>query len=360
MIVDSHFRQHVVLGPYVIITHSSAEPFVKVARYVRVEKSLMASHSAIEGSTHPEQIPLGPRKRELGIGIGPYAWLGQHVSVTHGGIVGRGVMVAAHTAVSKRTSDFVFVAGNPPREFPIDFNVRGLSTAEADSEGAQQGMLALHLPAFGPVQGAFATPLRLELDYAEHLHLRGLASENLVHFQRGVLTTAMAQLFPDHRAQISFAIGKSLRFTVELDRALAAQLYVPGPFAVELFRGGGDGGMFVPHATPAFLAQRWQSLLTSDAPLPAHESAATVSATLAPAASAEPAPDVEAIVAALVAQLTERTGPIDPDAPFHTLGMDSVVAVQLAVSVERHFHLVAPDVFRHNSVRKLARAIRDA
>jgi acetyltransferase-like isoleucine patch superfamily enzyme/acyl carrier protein len=358
VIAESHFRQHVVLGPFVIITRSSSEPYVKVTRFVRVDKSLMASNSSIEGSTHPEQIPLGPNKRELGVRIGPFAWLGQHVSVTNGGIVGTGVVVATHTSITKRTGDWVFVMGNPPREFPIDFNIRGLSPDEAFAEGQKQGLSALHLPSFGVVNGAFATPTRLELDYPEHLFLRGLVSENTLHFQRGVLALTLAQLFPDHAATLELAVGGSVRFTAEFDKPLAAPLYVPGEFAPTLFRAGGDGGMFAYRVKPPMLAGLWTSLLRSATPLPPLQTQAP-----APSNEAQPAvrdEELETIVAGMVAHLTSRAAPIDPEAPFHALGVDSLVGVQLAVAVEARFDLVAPDVFRHNSVRKLAQLIRQS
>jgi carbonic anhydrase/acetyltransferase-like protein (isoleucine patch superfamily)/acyl carrier protein len=357
VIVACRIRHHISLGPLVVVEHSGFEPFTKVVRFVHIAKSLIASHCAIEGGTHPEQVPLGANRRRLGCTIGPNAWVGQHVSITGGGVVGRGSVVATHSSITRKHSDFVLVSGTPPREYPIDFNIRGLSPDEAASEGRAQGILAINLPSYGPHRAAFVSPSRIEVDYAEHGYLRGIASENLVHFQKGVFHTAISALLPDHRADIGFEIGSTIRFHIDVSPPAPPELVAAASASPAMFRKGVNAGMVAENADPMFLASTWKWFINSAQPLPPFQ-AATPVAVAPPSTAVQASTDILSIVTGIIGRLTDHKGPIEPDTPFHVLGMDSIVAAELSVAVEHQFNVSPPDVFRNNTARKLTLAIQ--
>jgi acetyltransferase-like isoleucine patch superfamily enzyme/acyl carrier protein len=342
--IQSRIASHVIVGPNVVLYDTGIAELAKVCRFVRVEKSLVGSNSCIEGGTHPEKIPLGPLRRTLGVTIDRDCWIGQQVSITAGAALGKGVVVAAHTSITRPVPDFVLVAGNPPRRFPIDFAIRGLSSDEARTEGRLQGMFALDLPIFGPPKGAFRGPLMIELDYAQHGYLRGLASAKLIDFQRGVLDTTFAQLLPDHRIDIRARIGRTVRFELALDR--------PMPEALA-FRRGSNAGMIVPEPEPKLLEHTWAWLLPRGAAslLPFEETEVD-EPVVAPALVV----NVQTIdiVTGFVRELLGKDLELDPDAAFFRLGLDSLSIAELASRIEDRFRIAAPDVFALATIRALA------
>jgi acetyltransferase-like isoleucine patch superfamily enzyme len=217
-VVGSNLFSHVALGPLAILVDSGMGQFTKAQRHVRVEKSAIGAGTVIEGGTHPEKLPLGPSRRSVGVTIGPDCWVGQHVSISAGAVIPAGVSVAPHTSITRPIPEHVLVKGVPLRVHPIDANVRGLTAEEALAEGAAQGFAASLLPVYGPCRAAFRNPRVLEIDYADHGYLRGLASASLLHFQRGALRAAMAGLFADRRVDVDFAVGSTVRFVVHFDR----------------------------------------------------------------------------------------------------------------------------------------------
>ncbi len=357
VVIACRVRHHISLGPLVVVERSSFEPFTKVVRFVHIDKSLIASHCAIEGGTHPEQVPLGAHRRMLGCRIGPDAWVGQHVSITGGGAIGRGSVVATHTAIMRKHSEFVLVAGSPPREYPIDFNIRGLSPDEAVAEGREQGILAMRLPVFGPHRAGFVSPELIEVDYAAHGYLRDLASINLIHFQRGVLLTAVSAMLPEHEIKVGFQIGATVRFQLDISPPVPPALITTSTVVPTMFRNDVGAGMLVPRAAPAMLAATWKWFINSAEPPPPFSPAAPAVAVTEPPLDAQASTAILAILTGMVGRLTHQKAPVGPDTPFHAMGMDSIIVAELSVSVEQQFNVSAPDVFRNNTVRKLARAI---
>jgi acetyltransferase-like isoleucine patch superfamily enzyme/acyl carrier protein len=345
-LVKTRLAPYVVVGPYVLLVESTVAHFAKVQRFVRMEHSMLGSNSCIEGGTHPEKMPLGPLHRALGVTIARDCWIGQQVSITAGASLGPGVVVAPHTAITGPVPELVVVAGAPPRQLPIDANLRTLTAEEAREEGRLQGTLAMALPAFGPWLGGFADERTLELDYAQHACVRGLASENLLHFQRGVLEVLFAQLFPDHTVEIAFRAGRSVRFTARFDRP---------PPETPVFRRGHDAGMIVPEPGPALLEAQWQALLRGSPGrlLRFEEAPPPTAAAPAPAASA----GTLAAVVDLLRELLASEQELDADLPFHRLGVDSLALAELAARVEQHFQLDRLDVYVHRTLRQLAAGV---
>lgn len=325
----------VVAGPSLVFLGGGMGAFSKAQRHVRIESSLIAAGVLIEGGSHPDVLPMGRERRRLGVTIGPRAWVGQQASITAGAVIGTGVVVAPRTSVTRAFPEHAFVSGEPARAAPVDFAIRGLSPEEAEAEGRGQGMSAWGLPIFGRHAGAVVPPRTIALDYPEHGVLRGLCSENVLWFQRGVLADAFAQLLRDNPATIRFEVGRSVRFTVELERE--PRLGRPND--------------------PA-LVSVWQRLINART-LPPFEPAEPVApvAPVAPAAAPDPGGGSLGVIGEVVGRLLGLAAPPDPDVRFAELGLDSVGLVQLSVILEDRLGIPTPDVFANDTGRKLAGAI---
>jgi acetyltransferase-like isoleucine patch superfamily enzyme/acyl carrier protein len=331
---------NVVVGPFLVVIGSTIGAFSKAQRYVRIDRSLVAAGTLIEGGNHPEMLPLGKPHRRVGVTIGPGAWIGQQGTLTAGAVVGAGTVVAPRTSITRAFGEHVFVSGEPARAAPIDFAIRGLPPAEAESEGRAQGPSAWTLPVFGGHEAAFTDPRRLEIDYPQHGYLRDLCSENLLRFQRGVLAAAMAELFPDDPATIGYAVGKTVRFAIQFEKAPT-----------------------MARSVDPYMARLWEALVNRQRPLPAlvderpaAEAAAPPAPAPPPAPAREPA-STQQVITEILRGLLGPTVTIDLDTRFDALGLDSVGTVQLSVMVEDRVGVPTPDVFTYNTVRLLGSAV---
>ncbi len=412
---------YVIAGPFVVLIEAAIAHFGKAQHTVRVEKSLIGSNTSLEGGTHFEKIPLGSMRRHIGVNIAAHCWIGQNCSITSGAELGKGVVVAPHTAVTRPVPDLVFVAGSPARHHPIDFNIRGLTPEKAHEEGVLQGHYAVDLPLFGDPVGAWKTERIVEIEYPQHAFLRGLASVNALHFQQGVLEATFLQLFPDYRVAVRFRVGASVRFEVTFDRrlvdhaapvdslllrrttrsddgelsaearALLARIEPTGT-TLQALGGAGKGtaaqsvrvalqalalsGRLLPALfrrdeeetirAPVSLESLWRRLVNPHAPplpdLTEVPVAVPVVPDAPPVASGGAVAEPEAgtalpIIAAMVGRLVSATSAIDVDAPFYQLGLDSVTTAELGVLVEAHFQQASVDIFAKDTIRSLANAI---
>jgi len=407
-IVASRVQSHVVVGPMVIVLRSGVMPFTKIQRFVRVDGAAIGSSTAIEGGTHPEKIPLGPKHRTFGATIAAGCWIGQHVSISAGAVIGEGVTVAPFTSVTRPIPEHVLVTGTPARIVPIDANIRGLTPAQAREEGRLQGHSAMRLPVYGPARAAFARAEVVEVDYPRHGVLRGLASDNLLQFQRGVLESTLGLLFPDHHAEVRVERGASVRFTLTFDRPLLRHV-APAPDVLVERRDGASGELAPADAellarigpagtrlgelageeaglqrlaaagwiqptlfraagglTPAAMARLWRTFATWSAE-PLAPLAPAAPEPSPPATDAVPAPapappstdagSTRVVISELLRSALPPGTPVDDDIPFYALGLDSMAVTAIAARLEERFGIAPPDLFTHNTVATLTEAL---
>lgn len=325
---------HVLVGPTVVIVDSTVGAFCKAQRQVCIVGSRIGAGTQLEGGTHPEMLPLGPRNREVGVHVGPDAWVGQQCSVTAGAVVGAGVVVAAQTSVTRPVGEHVFVSGAPARAAPIDLAIRGLSAEAAVDEGRLQGAVAAGLPIFGRPDGSVVSPALIRIAYPGHGYARGLASARLLDFQQGVLTAALTEFFPGNPVTVRFDATPTVVFHASFARPLPAEIAFRDPA----------------------LAQRWAALMTAPTSAAAVPTTAAAIMTAPGAPGASTLATIEAVTEVLARLLSDGVR-IEPDATFDALGLDSLGKVELSVRLEERFEIPAPDVFANPTPRALAAAI---
>ncbi len=230
---------HAVLGAGVTLIGSTLEPFVFVNHDVRVTGSYVASHcklhyrvlveasrigahSALEGGNHADAYPqsAGQRAKGLGVTIGRRNWIGQGARISGGARTGVGVVMAPGTTLFGPVGEHVLLAGTPPRELPIDLNIRHLSAADAFAAGRSQGPQAVFLPAYGEAVCARLDARRVVFDFPEHLAGKQGISENLAHFHAGSLACFLEEAFPGAPSTVEFIEGEVVRFIATFDADL--------------------------------------------------------------------------------------------------------------------------------------------
>jgi acetyltransferase-like isoleucine patch superfamily enzyme len=220
-LVRSTMFTHGYVGRDVLISDCFFASYAKAQVSVKVSRSLVGAYAGLDGGTHPEQYPLNAEgKVPAGVVVGPHSWLGHHTALLAGTRTGDGVVVGSGTTIAKEIGDHVFMMGSPPRAFPVDVHVRALAPAQAFAAGLRQGPAAAVLPVYDVPLAGFVSPRRLEIDYPRHGVLRQLAGERLLDFHRGALQALINELLPEHGVSVSYTVAESVRFTIELDRAV--------------------------------------------------------------------------------------------------------------------------------------------
>jgi acetyltransferase-like isoleucine patch superfamily enzyme len=227
------FEAHAEIGPRVLLEECGFAPFVRVTAGVDMRQTIVASFSAIfGGGIHAESFPYSKETlSHNGARIGPGAWIGQHVSVLAGARIGQDIVVAAGSVVQSDVGEHALVTG-AGRRMPIDQNLRGLTSEQAELLGRDHGAFGVVLPMLGNAVFGREDARTLLIDYPDHGYLKGVAERNSVDFHRGALGAFFAWALPAYRCTVSARVGSTVRFRVELDRPLAPHVSL-GP-AVEL------------------------------------------------------------------------------------------------------------------------------
>ena len=227
----SGLGHHTYVGTYASIRRSFVGPFGKAQVGIDLDGVLVASHAALDGGTHADFMPLAAGVAAEGVRVGPQSWIGQHASLAAGAVLGRGVVVAMGTTLARAVSDHHFVAGEPARDFPIDWHIRHLDASAARDAGRAQGPTAAMLPIFGTprVRWHDSHTLALDFDYD--------SSGRLPDFHAGALAALLAQLVPDAPVQIERE-ASTTSFRARFDRVLDPHVPPSTDLLVALRRDG--------------------------------------------------------------------------------------------------------------------------